>query len=98
MGTDTVERAHGMDNAFAGDIEMIAATVETTLQVFTLQFIGSKTMIAAGGGAMHYDKVDRTDAIQAQPGHTVGWHCGQAGGYGLANDDRFLHGGLMGAG
>lgn len=77
---------------------MIAATVETTLQVFTLQFIGSKTMIAAGGGAMHYDKVDRTDAIQAQPGHTVGWHCGQAGGYGLANDDRFLHGGLMGAG
>lgn len=46
-------------------------------------------MIAAGGGAMHYDKVDRTDAIQAQPGHTVG-------GYGLGGNNRLLHGGGWG--
>ena len=90
MGTDTIERPHRKDDAFAGDEEVITATFEVAAAVFSLQVIGGKTAVAAGGGAMDYDQVDAADAGQTKGRHAVGGHHADGDGNRLTDDD-WLH-------
>lgn len=91
MGADTVERAHRKDDAFAGDEEVITATVEITATVFRFQIVRCETAVAAGSGAMYYDQVDTADTVQTEHRYAVGRHT--ADGYGNRwADDGGSHG------
>lgn len=86
MGTDAVERAHGVNDAVTGDVEVIAAILKTTLAVFLFQGGRRQAVIASGGGAMNDNKIDTAGTVQAKLRHTVGRHHIKGGGHGLADD------------
>lgn len=70
---------------------MIAATVETSLAVDTVEAFRSEPTVAAGCGAMYYDKVDTAAAVQAELWQTVCGDVAAGGGNGLRDYDWVRH-------
>lgn len=91
MGADIIEGAHGEDDTFTGDVEVIAAAFETSLAVDAVEAFRSKLAVAPGSGAMHYDKVDAAVAVQDEYRQIGGRHRTEGGRNGLGNGNGLWH-------